>query len=102
VVVHYAGEGAEKTTLGVEQIGKDAPKVVEGTIVRADNNAHTVVVKPRSGAEETMHLTERAAVDTGQGVVKGTEYAAKEGAHVTVHYTESGGQKVVHLMKHIF
>jgi arginine repressor len=102
VVVHYVGEGAEQTSLGVEKIGKDAPKVMEGTVVRADKGARTVVVKTQSGAEETLHLTERATVDTGKGVVKGTEYAGAEGAHVTVHYTEAGGQKVVHLVKHIF
>jgi len=101
VVVHYVGEGTEKTAVGIEHIGKAAPKVVEGTVVGAGKGARTVVVKTGAGAEETLHLTERAAVDTGEGVVKGTEYTVKEGARVTVHYTEAGGRKVVHLMKRI-
>lgn len=101
VVVHYVGEGAEKTAVGIEHIGKDAPKVVEGVVVGAGKAAHTVVVKTPAGAEETLHLTERCLVDTGKGVVKGTEYAAREGERVTVHYTEAGGRKVVHLLKHI-
>jgi len=100
-VVHYTGEGIEKTAVGIEHVGKDAPKFIEGTVVRAGKSVRTVVVKTPAGAEETLHLTERCAVDTGKGVVKGTEYVAKEGEHVTVHYTEAGGRKVVHLLKHI-
>ncbi len=101
VVVHYVGEGTEKTAVGIEHIGKDAPKVIEGVVVGAGKAAHTVVVKTPAGAEETLHLTKRCMVDTGKGVVKGTEYTAKEGEHVTVHYTEAGGRKVAHLLKHI-
>jgi hypothetical protein len=101
VVVHYVGEGAEKTAIGVEHVGKDAPKVVEGAVVGTGKLAKTIVVKTPAGAKETLHLTERATVDTGKGVVKCTEYTAKEGEHVTVHYTEVGGRKVAHLVKRI-
>jgi hypothetical protein len=101
VVVHYAGEGVEKTAVGVGDAGKEAPKVIEGVVVGAGKTARTVVVKTPAGAEETLHLTERCVVDTGKGVVKGTEYTAREGERVTVHYAEAGGRKVVHLLKRV-
>ena len=101
VVVHYTGEGAEKTAVGVEQVGKNAPRVVEGAVVGTGKGARTVIVKTPAGAEETIRLTDRCMVDTGKGVVKGTEYTAKEGERVTVHYTESGGRKIAHLLKRL-
>lgn len=101
VVVHYVGEGAEKTAVGVEYIGKEAPKVMEGTVVGTGKLARTIVVKTPEGAEETLHLTERATIDSGKGVMKGTEYVAKKGERVTVHYTEAGGHKAVHLLKRL-
>ncbi|MGH9799550.1 MAG: hypothetical protein ACREEM_55040 [Blastocatellia bacterium] len=101
VVIHYTGEGVEKTAVGIEHIGKDAPRFVEGTVVRTGKGVRTVIVKTPAGVEETLHLTERVTVDTGKGVVKGTEYVAKEGEHVTVHYTVVGGRKVAHLVKKI-
>ncbi len=101
VIVHYTGEGAEKTAVGVEHAGKDAPKVIEGAVVGTGKGARTVIVKTPAGVEETIHLTDRCVVDTGKGVVKGTEYTAKEGERVTVHYTEAGGRKIAHLLKRI-
>lgn len=101
VVVHYVGEGAEKTAVGIEYVGKEAPRVIEGTVVGAGKMARTVVVKTPAGAEETLHLTERCMVDTGKGVVKGTEYTAREGERVTAHYSEAGGRKFVHLLKRV-
>ena len=100
-VVHYTGEGVEKTAVGIEHIGKDAPKFIEGTVIKTGKGVRTVVVKTPAGVEETMHLTERCVVDTGKGIAKGTTYVAKEGTHVIVHYTEVGGRKVGHLVKHI-
>jgi hypothetical protein len=101
VVVHYVSEGTEKTAVGIEHIGKDAPKVVEGAVVGTGKGVRTVIVKTPSGAEETLRLTDRCVVDTGKGIVKGTEYTAKEGERVTVHYTEAGGRKVERLLKRI-
>lgn len=101
VIVHYVGEGTEKTAVGIEHVGKETPKVVEGAVVGTGKLTKTIVVKTPAGAKETLHLTERATVDTGKGVVKCTEYTAKEGEHVTVHYTEVGGRKVAHLVRHI-
>ena len=101
VVAHYVGEGAEKTAVGIERVGKDAPKVVEGAAVGTAEGARTLIVKTPSGAEETLRLTDRCVIDTGKGVVKGSEYTAKEGERVTVHYTEAGSRKVWGLLKRL-
>lgn len=101
VVVHYTGEGAEKTAVGVEDFGKEGLKFSKGTVTHVDSAAKTVTVKTADGTEETFHVAKDAAVDTAHGVVKGSEYTAKEGEHVTVHYTEEAGKKVAHLIRNI-
>ncbi len=101
VVVHYSGEGADKTATAVDDFGKDALKVSKGTIIKADNSARTVTVKTDDGAEETYRVAKDASVDTEHGIVKGSDYAAKNGEKVTMHYTEEGGKKVVHFLKHL-
>ena len=101
VIVHYTGEGSEKTAVGVDDFGKDTLKVSKGTVSGVDKAAHTVSVKTEDGSEETYHIGKDTAVDTEHGVVKGTEYTAKEGEKVSVHYTEEAGKKVAHFIKHI-
>lgn len=101
VLVHYTGEGAEKTAVAVDDLGKDTVKVGKGTVMGLDKAGHTVTVKTEEGTEETFHIAKDAAVDTEHGAVKGTEFTAKKGEKVTVHYTEEGGKKVAHFIKHL-
>lgn len=99
VVVHYTGEGTERTAVSIDHIGKDAPKVMEGSIARVDKGSRTLVVKTASGTEETVALSERATIDTAKGSVKMADFAAKDGEHVTVHYTVEGTRKIGHFFK---
>jgi hypothetical protein len=101
VVVHYTGEGADKTAVAVDDFGKDTMKVGKGTVTDLDKAGHTVTVKTEAGSEETYHIAKDAAVDTEHGAVKGTEYTAKKGEKVSVHYTEEAGKKVAHFIKHL-
>ena len=101
VVVHYSGEGAEKTATAVDDFGKGALKASKGTVQSADKAGHTVTLKTEDGAEETYRVAKDASVDTQHGIVKGSEYAAKKGEKVTVHYTEEAGNKVAHFIKHM-
>jgi hypothetical protein len=95
VVVHYTKKGTEETAEEVDHVGKDGLKATEGTVSKIDRGGKMLVVKTADGAEETFHLTERAAKDAGKGVAEGTEKSAK----VTVYYTETAGRKVAHFFK---
>jgi hypothetical protein len=100
VVVHYTGEGAEKSAVAVRDMGKDTVKVSEGTVTKVDKAGHTVTVKTEDGSEETYHVAKDATVETGHGVEKGADYA-KDGEKVTVHYTDEAGKKVAHFIRHL-
>src|ERR1700722_13037391 len=80
VIVHYTEKGAVKTAEEVDHIGKEGMKTSVIAVKSVDHAAKTVTVKTESGAEETYHLTDRAAKETG----KGLEKAGK----ATVYYTD--------------
>ncbi|MBA3601640.1 MAG: hypothetical protein H0W45_10485 [Acidobacteria bacterium] len=111
VIVHYTVKGTEKTADAFEYLGRETPKVMEGTIKATDRGARTVVVKTGEGVEETLDLSEHAVVDSGKGIVDAAKFTAKEtkegtkateeGAKVTVHYTEEGERKIAHFIKHL-
>ena len=92
-IVHYTGEGGDKAAVQVDDYGKDALKVSEGTVTKVDKAAHTVSIKTKDGAEETYQYSRDQAVETDKGVMK----EAREREKVTVHYTESAGKKVAEL-----
>lgn len=100
VVVHYTGEGADKSAVAIRDMGKDTVKVSKGTVTKVDKTGRTVTVKTEDGSEETYHVAKDATVEGEHGVMKGADYA-KEGEKVTVHYTEDAGKKVAHFMRHL-
>ena len=77
---------------------QDVVHAVEGTVTKVDSAAKTVAVKTADGSEETFHLTDRAAKDTGKDIGEG----AKKSAKVTVYYTEKAGTKTAHFIKEAF
>jgi hypothetical protein len=91
VIVHYTMKGAAKTALEVDHVGKDGLKVSEVAVKSVDRGAKTVTVKTADGGEETYHMTDRAAKESGKGLHK----AGK----VTVYYTEDSGKKIAHFFK---
>lgn len=101
VVVHYTGEGTDKTAAGIEDFGQDALKVSKGTVIRVDHVGRTVLIRGEDGTEDTYHVAKDATIDGEHGIVNGSDLVAKDGEKVTVHYSEKAGKKVVRLLKDI-
>jgi hypothetical protein len=98
VAVHYTVAGGKDTAHEIDKIGDGGLKAAEGTVAHIDKGAKTLAVKTEDGSEQTFHLTDRAAKDTGKDVVAGVDKSAK----VTVYYTERGGVKTAHFVKAVF
>jgi hypothetical protein len=98
VVVHYTTVGGKDTAHEVDKVGDDGMKATDGTVSHVDKGAKTIAVKTADGTEETFHMTDRAAKDTGKDIGAGVEKSAK----VTVYYTEKAGVKTAHFVKGIF
>jgi hypothetical protein len=97
VVAHYTAEGAEKTAVEVDRVGKDGIKSVDGTITHIDRAGKTIAVKTGDGTEDTFKLSGHAAADAGKDIAKGTEKTTK----ITVYYTEEAGKKTAHFFEKI-
>ncbi len=97
VVAHYTAEGAEKTAVEVDSVGKDGIKSVDGTITHIDRAGKTIAVKAGDGTEDTFKLSGHAAADAGKDITKETEKTTK----VTVYYTEKAGKKTAHFFEKI-
>lgn len=91
VVIHYTVKGTEKTAEEVDHVGKGGVKMSEVAIKSVDQGAESVTVKTAEGGEETFHMADRAARESG----KGLEKAGK----VTVYYSEEAGKKIAHFFK---
>ncbi len=98
VAVHYTVVGGKETAHEIDKIGDDGLKTTDGTVSHMDRGAKTIAVKTADGTEETFHLTDRAAKDTGKDVAEGADKSAK----VTVYYTEKAGVKTAHFIKTVF
>ena len=98
VAVHYTVDGGKETAHEFDKIGDDGLKATDGTVSHIDRGAKTIAVKTADGSEQTFHLTDRAAKDTGKDVASGVDKSAK----VTVYYTEKAGVKTAHFVKTIF
>jgi hypothetical protein len=98
VAVHYTVAGGKETAHEIDKIGDDGLKTTDGTVSHMDRGAKTIAVKTADGTEETFHLTDRAAKDTGKDVAEGADKSAK----VTVYYTEKAGVKTAHFIKTVF
>lgn len=91
VIVHYTEKGGVKTADEVDHLGKDGLKMSVVAVKSVDHAGKTVTVKTADGAEETYHLADGAAKETGKGLEKGGK--------VTVYYSEDAGKKVAHYFK---
>jgi hypothetical protein len=95
VAVHYSAVGGRDVAKEVDDIGVDGLKITKGTVSKVDKAARTISVKTAEGTDETFHVTERAAKDTGKSVMNGVDKSTK----VTLYYTEEGGRKTAHFFK---
>ncbi len=100
-VVHYTGEGADKTAIGMKDLGKDTVKLSEGTIDSVDHAGRTVTVKAADGSKTTYHFAKDGVVEGSHGVESASKWTYKSGDKVTVHYTEDAGKKIAHLVEHV-
>jgi Cu/Ag efflux protein CusF len=98
VALHYTTVGGKDTVHEIDRIGDDGLKATDGTVSHIDRGAKTVAIKSVDGSEETFHLTDRAAKDTGKDVAEGADRSAK----VTVYYTEKAGVKTAHFIRGAF
>ncbi len=101
VIVHTAGEGADKTAHSVEWFGDKTVHTTEGTVEDVGKDSKTVAVKTGDGTKDTFVVADHAIFNSGKNVATYSAQGAKKGEHVTVYYTEEAGKKIAHVFKHL-
>jgi len=101
VIVHTAGEGADKTAHSIVWVGDKTVKTADVTVDDVGKGTRTVAVKTADGTKDTYVVSEHATVDAGKDVGKYSVVGVKKGEHVTVYYTEAGGKKIIHAFEHL-
>ena len=102
-VVHYIGEGVDKTAVAVDHIGQRTLRIAKGTVTRVDEAGKFVVIETAAGIEETYQLTRDVVIDMIRGLgeaAMATSHTIKKGAEVTVHYANEGDKKIAYLLRH--
>jgi hypothetical protein len=89
---------------GAAVAADDVATAVVGSVKAIDKGTKTVVVKTKSGTEQTVHFTgkaiEHGAVATGKGTKDAFE-GLKEGDDVVIHYTVKGADKTAVEVDHV-
>ena len=91
VVVHYTGEGADKTAVEVDRIGDGGLQEMRGVVTDLDRSAKRLSIRLADGTPETLQLSDRAARDGDKAV--------KAGSTIVTYYTYLDGTRVTHYMR---
>jgi hypothetical protein len=93
VVVHYTGEGTDRTAVEVDRIGDDGLREMHGVLADLDREAKRLSIRLEDGTRETLQLTDRAARALGKDITSGTT--------VVAYYTYDDGTRVTHYLRAI-
>lgn len=69
VVIYYANKDGGETAVEVESLNHAMPKVVTGTLIRADRDDKTLVLRTANGKDETFRVQNDAVIETADGVM---------------------------------
>ena len=99
-VIYYTDKGGDETAVDVESLGHAMRRTVTGTLVSADKETRTVVLRTANGKDETFRVQNDAVIETGDGVMTFAQFEPQSGAQVTLHYEDPDGMLEVSRIKH--
>ena len=99
-VIYYANKSGDETAVDVESLNHAMHRVVTGTLIRADKDDKTLVLRVADGKEETFRVQNDAVIETGDGVMIFTQFEPQAGEQITLHYEDPLGMVKVNRIKH--
>jgi hypothetical protein len=94
VVIHYTGQGADRTATEIDRIADDGLRISEGVVTRIDRGRRQITVRFDNGSIEVFEMTERAAAEA-----TADPGALADNAKVVIYFAEENGRKVAHYFK---
>lgn len=99
-VIYYASKGGEDTAVEVESLNHAMRKSVTGTLISANKEAKTLVLRTANDKDETFRVQNNAVIETSDGVMMFAQYEPQSGAQITLHYDDPLGMVEVRRIKH--
>jgi hypothetical protein len=99
-VIYYANKGGDETAVDVESLNHAMHKFVTGTLISADKDNKTVVMRTAKGKDETFRVRNDAVIETSDGVMIFAQFEPQLGSQITLHYEDPLGIVEVSRIKH--
>lgn len=99
-VIYYANKGGDETAVDVESLNHAMRKIVTGTLVSANKDEKTVVLRTANGKDETLRVKDDAVIETADGVMIFAQFEPQAGGPITLHYEDPLGIVEVSRIKH--
>jgi hypothetical protein len=99
-VIYYANKNGAETAADVESLNHAMHRAVTGTLIRADKDDKTLVLRVANGKDETFRVQNDAVIETGDGVMIFTQFEPQAGEQITLHYEDAVGMVKVNRIKH--
>jgi len=90
-VVFFIGDGSDRKTVAVEDLGAAPLVKTIGTVVKLDKHAHMLTIKDSSGQEQTFFIDAKTIADSFSGVVLGQKFDPDKGQKVHVTASTQNG-----------
>jgi len=90
-VIYYTDKGGNETAVDVESVSHAMRKTVTGTLISADKDKRTVVLRTANGKDETFRVQNDAVIETGDGVMTFAQFEPQSGAQISLHYEDATG-----------
>jgi len=98
--IYYANKGGDETAVDVESLNHAMRKAVTGTLISADKDNMTLVMRTANGKEETFRVRNDAVIETGDSVMIFAQFEPKSGTQIILHYQDPLGMTEVNRVKH--
>jgi len=99
-VIYYTDKGGDETAVDVESVNHSMRRMVTGTLISADKDRKTVVLRMGNGKEEAFRVQNDAVIETSDGVMMFAQLEPQAGTQITLHYEDPLGTAEVSRIKH--
>jgi hypothetical protein len=98
-VIYYTDKGRDETAIDLESLNHVMRRTTTGTLISADKDNKTLVLRTANGKEETFRVQNDAVIETGDGVMLFTQFEPQSDELVTLHYEDPLGMVKVSRIK---
>lgn len=98
-VIYYTDKGRDETAVDLESLNHVMRRTTTGTLISADKDNKTVVLRTANGKEETFRVQNDAVIETGDGVMLFAQFEPQSDELVTLHYEDPLGMVKVSRIK---